>query len=551
METLSKNLLREVDRTSETPSEWIEKHFYVPDPRDPVTGAVLPAGPLRLSEHQKRIVDEALSKDETGKLKYSTVVYSAPKKSGKSAITSAVILYVAYHNDNSFIACLANDGKQSADRLYGPIYTNFRLHRNLGGIFADISANKLQTTLPNYTTIEAVPCDAAGEAGSQPLLSAWSEAWAFDSDAKKRLWSEMTIPVTLYGRAMRWVESYAGFVGSSDILENLYRAGVEDGEPHPDFLDLEGKFGPVVTVNPRAGLFVYWDTEPRLPWQTGETGKRYYQLESSILSPTEFRRIHRNEWVTPVGVFVEESWWDGCHDPTLPPLADGDKTPMVVGIDMAVSRDCAALVGVTRDPRSPGTKVAVRAVRIFNPKDTGGIIDQEKLIRPIIEEWSKRWNVVCWVYDPREMAKLAQDLVRAGVGWFRPFGQANPRAISDKQLYDMVISKQISWNKNTTYGDVGYRGSDGETLYKHVTQAGVTTKSDSYRLEKLSNHLKIDAAVALSQAAYIAMQLAIGNQEFSESSLIRRLQNNEISLQEFSQKIREKAPMLQENIINE
>src|SRR5690606_35376909 len=38
------------------------------------------------------------------------------------------------------------------------------------------------------TRIEAIPCDAAGEAGSQPLLSVWSELWAFNSDAKRRLW---------------------------------------------------------------------------------------------------------------------------------------------------------------------------------------------------------------------------------------------------------------------------------------------------------------------------------------------------------------------------
>lgn len=886
---LSRNLLREVQKKTETPSEWIEKHFYVPDPRDPVTGETLPPGPLRLAEHQKRIIDEALSRDKYGRLKYSTVVYSAPKKSGKSAITSAVVLYVAHQNSNAFVACLANDGKQSADRLYGPIYTCFRLHRQLGGIFKDVQPNKIETTLPNYTTIEAVPCDAAGEAGAQPILTAWcfdeeteiltrdgwkrydqysyedafatvnkfgeieyqhpthihrsfyagemylldsrrvslcvtpnhklygkfgydiyelrkntwekrlakdvvngkgeyglrietqgyvgeydpvpieivipatkrkpelripielylkflgwylaegcthkgdtimlaqskasayyeeikdtiselgfefhewsgtralifydarlakhlkplgkahkkyiptwikrlppkyinillesywkgdgckadtafikygtkkyatnspqlrddlmelaviqgnyvsvttyqdkrwglpvftisvkmykdgnryvgvknkkwqkilydgvihcptvpngtvivrrhgkvhsqgnSEVWGFESDSKKRLFSELTVPPTLYGKAMRWIESYAGYVGKSELLENLYIMGFLEGEPHPDFSDLQGKLGSVVRVNEAAGMFVYWDTEPRMPWQVAE----YYEKEAAILKPTEFRRIHGNEWVSPMSSFVEDTWWDACHDARLPALQDGDRTPVVVGIDMAVSRDCAALVAVTRDPFFSDTKVAVRAVRIFNPKKFGGIIDQEDMIRPVIEDWARRWNVVCWVYDPHEMAKLAQDLVRAGLGWFKPFGQTNPRAVSDKQLYDMIVHRQISWNKDTTMGDVGARGSSGETLYKHITQAGAATNNESYRLEKLSSNTKIDAAVALSQAAFVAMKLAIGNTEFGEESLIRKLQNREISLGEFSARVRDTYPQLQERIID-
>lgn len=486
-----------------------------------------------------------MSKDENGKLKYNTVVYSAPKKSGKSALASAVILYFAYHNANSFIACLANDGKQSADRLYSPIVTNFRLHRQLGGIFKGVLPNKTEIILPNFTKIEAVPTDAAGEAGSQPLLTGWSEIWAFNSEAKRRLWTEMTIPVTLYGRAMRWVESYAGRTGESDLLEDIYRLGFEEAEPHADFLDLEGKYGPVVRVNQSAGTFVYWDTVPRMAWQKAEGTRKYYQLEAAILSPSEYRRIHENEWVSSVSSFVEDVWWDACHDARLPVLADGDTTPVVVGIDMAVSRDCAALVAVSRDPHAPDKKVAIRGVRIFNPKDSGGIIDQERMVRPVIEDWAKRWNVICWVYDPHEMAKLAQDMTRAGVGWFKPFGQTNPRAIADKQLYDMVVGRQITWNKDTTLGDVGQRGMGGNTLYEHITKAGATTKSDSYRLEKLSRNIKIDGAVAMSQAVYVAMQLAIGNNELSERALVRRLQRNEISLEEFSNSVRESSPLLE------
>ena len=859
---------------TEKPSVWIQKHFLIPDPRDPVTGERFPPGPIRLAEHQCRIIDEALSRKEDGTLKYSTVIYSATKKSGKSALSSAIVLYMAQHNPNAYAACVANDGKQADDRLYGPITTCFRLHRQLGGIFKDIHYTQREVRLDNYTKIEPINVDAAGEAGSQPLIVAWSEIWGYTTPKKHKLWcyddqtqaltkdgwkycheltsadkfatlnpdthalewqyakdvhtfdydgelhvvdsrdmsiavtpghtfygkssetkwkgcsnaeglrpieeiiefnkfgiraaadeysslydgykyqqkvtipgtaclpetalpivpylrllgwylaegwvdkrrrkdgtlysmrvniaqttepyvsileedikrtglaysrskdgfrindvrlaahfapfgtasekyipgwvieqpeeylwefikayhlgdggktettwtfftvsealkdgladigvrlrtrvrvstiepkngahstkyrvvfsvnggkhrwvkkkhwkkrqykgvvwcpslpngifmvrrretyyfggnTEMTIPPTLYGHALRWVESYAGFTGESEILEQLYDVGFIRGTPHPDFEDLQGTDGAVVRVNPAAGMFVYWDTEPRMIWQTDA----YYQNEAQILPASEFRRIHRNQWSSPSSSFIEASWWDACEDVTLPMLHDKDHTPMVVGIDMAVSRDCAALIGVTRDPLDPTTSVAVRTVKIFSPKQTGGIIDQEMSVRPVMEDWYRRFNIICWAYDPKEMAKLAQDMTRDGFGWFKPFGQTNPRAVSDKQLHDMIVHRQLTWNRHTTEGNVGYKGDAiEETLYKHMTQAGAVTTGDSYRLEKLTSALHIDGAVALSQAAFMCMYLTLDNREGTEASLIRKLQRGKITQDEF------------------
>src|SRR5574340_616461 len=99
------------------------------------------------------------------------IVFSPPTMTTwyKSAVTSAVALYMGMHNANSYVACMANDEKQSSARLYLPIYTCFRLHTQYNGPFATVRANKDEVHIPNYTKIEAVPCDAAGEAGAQPI----------------------------------------------------------------------------------------------------------------------------------------------------------------------------------------------------------------------------------------------------------------------------------------------------------------------------------------------------------------------------------------------
>jgi len=60
--------------------DWLEKHFYIEDPRDIETGVLLPPGPIRLFPHQKRILRAMVEKDEHGLFRWTTLVYSAVKK---------------------------------------------------------------------------------------------------------------------------------------------------------------------------------------------------------------------------------------------------------------------------------------------------------------------------------------------------------------------------------------------------------------------------------------------------------------------------------------
>lgn len=874
----------------ELPSDWIETNFWVPRPRNPLTGEILPAGPIQLTDHQKHIVNEALSRNPDGTYKYTLVVYSAPKKSGKSAVAAAVATYVGHHSPYGFIACLANDGKQANDRIYAPIKQNYRLQRQQGGPFKDINPYEYEVTLPNFCKIEAVPVDAAGEAGSEPTMSVWSELWGFDTPKKRQLWTELTIPPTLYGHALQWVESYAGYTGVSLLLEQLYNAGRKEGTPHPDFSYLDTAEGPVVYTHEPSRMFMYWDTEPRMPWQvedyyclplpekkedfrvltstgwkpaedisvkdrvctrtddgsieyqkpkeifmapyegelyrlktdrvdmsmtpnhrvlaqyiphtrkytkltseppvyeykeakdasrvqagkiptrgewkhaplpdvviedqifdagdflelltwfltegnvkkhkikdktyyncffiaqdskknpdkvariislldrmalnytvngvgiyvfnsplsryfkdfgysyqkhfpryvleecskeqlqrildvyilgdgttssgkrslytnsnamlldlmelvfkTGHTpkyvgsyssdvaggrkpihhidvqdldlgwvgyGKRkswsieiapestrvwcpvlpngnFYCMingrtfwtgnseQKNTLEPEEFQRIHRNQWVSAKGVFIEPQWWDKCESPSLQILKDKDKTPVVVAIDMSVSGDYAAVVAVSRDPINPETSVAVRAVRIFNPKKLGGTIDQEDTVGEVIREWHDRWNVVCWTYDPYQMEKLVQDYRKRGFGWFDPFTQNTTRGIADKQLYDMIMHQQIAWSRAGTVGDVGSPVMEEDTLYQHIRQAGAIISGRARRLEKLSLGAKIDGAVALSMATYKCMELELDNREFDKEDLLHLLATGKITDAEFSKIVRAKFPELE------
>lgn len=120
------------------PDQWIEKHVLIDRPRDPVTAEVFEPGPMRLAEYQRRILRAALERDVDGKFKYDTIVWSEPKKSGKTALAAAVTLYMAARNKASHIYCLANDGKQSQDRIFKAMDRCIVLHNKHGGIFEKV-----------------------------------------------------------------------------------------------------------------------------------------------------------------------------------------------------------------------------------------------------------------------------------------------------------------------------------------------------------------------------------------------------------------------------
>jgi len=461
------------------PTEWIEKHFYVPNVIDPVTGEKLGEGPIVLADYQGRVLREALSRLPNGDFRYSTILWSDLKKGAKTTLAAAVALWFAATQTNmGHIYCLANDGKGSQDREYTTICNAIAISKKHNPIFQDVHPIQTKMTLPNGTVIEAIPCDPEGEAGSEPDLTVWGEVWGFRQTHKMRLWTEMTIPPTKFGRAMRWVESYAGYEGESTLLENLYKTGVgppllEDGRgtPHPGITDIP------LWVNEQARMLTLWNQEPRLAWQTPE----YYAAEAQQLTEPEFRRVHRNEWVSPVNQFVPIEVWNS-RERDLPAL---DKsTPVVVGLDAAISHDCCALVVVSKWGKK-GT--AERFSKAWYPPENGRI-NLSQTMESLIRWCAQEFNVIEFAYDAYQLEKLAQDM-QAELGvLFRPFGQQKPRAIADKTLYDMIMS-----------GEFVHTG-DGELAY-HVRNAAAKSEGEKMlRIVKRNADLPIDLVVAASMA---------------------------------------------------
>lgn len=447
--------------------EWIEKEFYIPELN----------GPIVLADYQRAFLKEADRKVD-GKLVYDFVLLSDIKKSAKSTIAAAMVLYRALHTAWGTFIIVANSQRQADSRVFAYITRAIELNPTLKKR-CKIIQHRIE--IDNHTIIEAIPCNPRGEAGANPDMVEYTELHAFTGTAAEKLWTETTLSPTKHGYSQRFADTYAGNSGESPILEPLYDQLVKPEnrvklENAPD--DLE--------VYRKDRTLCLWNTYPRLNWQTPE----YYKSEASVLTPTEFRRVHLNQWVSSVNVFVPPESWDRCVG-EYPEF--NERTPMIVALDAAAVSDTFAIVGVSKH----NDIIYVRYCHAFVPPKNG-VIDFDIVKKFIKTEVIDKFNVVQICYDPYQLTLMATQLRNENTVWVKEFPQGEQRLKADRQLYDLIVSRQLIHNNHPT-------------LTAHIKNANQENQKDgsTLRLVKRADHLKIDCAVALSMSSYEAKRLFI------------------------------------------
>lgn len=451
------------------PIAWIEEHFMIPETKD---------HHIILGEYQKACIREALTRDENGNFPYSVIVWSDTKKSIKSTVAAAVLLWMAYQTPWGSMKIVANDLKQADSRVAYYARRAVELHPIMR---ETVKVKLYNMELPNHCKVEAVPVDPKGEAGGNDDMVCYSELWAATNKAAQRMWTETTLSPTKMGKSFRWVETYAGFIGASPLLEQLYVEGVKNGTP-AEFVD---QFDPPLQayVNKPARLFCLWNQHPRMPWQTAS----YYSQEEAVLQTSEFNRVHRNQWVNSQNAFVPPEWWYGCQESETNkiPEISHETTSCIIAIDAAVSGDTFGIVMVSG--RGGGTMVDIRYVRGWKPPKSGKIdfSEPESEVRRLIDNY----NVVEICYDPFQLEDMAGRLRTELVVHLHAFSQTTERAIADKRLQDLIRERRVC-----------HRGEP--ELTEHVINADIATTAEENRLRivKRAPYLKIDLCVALSMA---------------------------------------------------
>ncbi|MCL6448266.1 MAG: hypothetical protein K6U04_08965 [Armatimonadetes bacterium] len=456
---------------------WAESQFILPE-----TGR-----PIKLEPHQKKILRLAFTPDEGGRLPYETVIYSAPKKSGKTTIAALITLWYALTQGRfNEIYMLANDEEQAKSRAFQDVARAVEANPLLAAS-AKVTQNRIEFSTGTF--IAALASEYAGAAGSRHGLTVWDELWAYTSERSRRLWDEMT-PIPTRKNSIRLVVTYAGFEGESELLWDLYKQGLA-GERIDEDLP--------IYVNGR--LFMYWDHRPRMPWQTPE----YYAEQRKSLRTNAYLRLHENRWVSGESAFVDMDWWDTCVDPTWRPLVADQNLPVYLGIDASVKRDSAAVVACAWD--SHLKKVRLVFHRVFQPSPQDPL-DLEDTLEATVLELKNRFSIREARYDPYQFHRSATTLTKAGVNMVE-FPQSTPNLTAASQnLYELIKGGNL-----IAYPDDGLRLA--------VQRAVALETPRGWKITKEKSSHKIDVVIALAQAALGAVESGPTNEPLPPA--VRRL----------------------------
>ena len=450
----------DIQRWRSDPAAFIEEVCH-----DPETGK-----PFILNRAQRRFLSRALTLDERGRLKYPELLFSAPKKSGKTGFAALILIYVVVVLGGNYAEgyCVANDFDQAQGRVFqaacriiqaSPLFTES----------AKITANRIEF-ISTGSTITAIASDFAGAAGANPTITVFDELWGYVSERSQRLFDEM-VPVPTRAISVRLTVTYAGYEAESELLERLYKQGLEGKEIEPSLYE-------------QPGLLMAWHHEPIAPWQD----QAWLDQMRRQLRPNAYLRLIENRWVTSESSFVDMEWWDACIDPELTPALTEPSTSVWVGVDASVKRDSTAIVAAA----FADGKVRLVWHRIFQPSPDDPL-DFELTIEKTLLELRRRFSVREVRFDPFQLVALAQRLTTAGLPMVE-FPQSVPNLTeSSTNLYEIVKGRNLR-----VYPDDDVRLA--------VSRAVALETSRGWRIAKEKQSHKIDVVVALAMAALPCVQ---------------------------------------------
>jgi len=437
--------------------------------------------PFVLYGAERWFLRKALTPTATGALPYPELLFSAPKKSGKTTLAAIALLYVVRVIGGRFAEgfCVANDFDQAAARVFRQAVRIIEASPLLRGT-ATVTVDAI-TFADTQATITALPSDYAGAAGANPAITVFDELWGYVSERSRRLWDEMcSVPTRAV--SVRLTVSYAGFADESVLLEGLYRQGLAGEEIGPSLYASEG-------------LLMAWHHEPVAPWQT----PAWLAQMRRQLRPSAYLRMIENRFTSGESSFVEPEWWAACEDARLRPVVADRTLTVWVGVDASVKRDSTAIVAVTWD--STVKKVRLVWHRIFQPSPDAPL-DFEATIEATLRELEQRFRVEAVRYDPYQMASVSQRLTQAGLP-MQEYPQTVDRLTAiGTNLYELIKGANLA-----VYPDAGLRRAIGHAVAKETPRG--------WRLAKEMTNARIDVVVALAMAALPAVEAQSGGSDLA------------------------------------
>lgn len=493
--------------------------FHIKSTWDRKTKKWVGAGKLVVFPIHEQVLGHALTPNADGEMPYETIVYSTPKKSGKSVYGAAILAWVLEnYPPGTEIYSLANDLEQAEGIIFQDLAYHILQKYN-------IVAKKNRIDMPNGSFVQALSHHYRSAAGSRHSVTIFDELWGFNTPKSRRLWAEMT-PIPTVNNSLRIVVTYAGFSQDQSPLRDLYVRLVQKGKPVlPHVTNSVGD--PICFVEEASKTFCMWATDPIMPWQTPQ----YYASQSVSLRPEEYLRLHRNQWVSSQEMFIPPEWWDAASGVLQGPVdlvkSEFRDRPIIIAVDAGLKKDCTAVIGMYFNPENGHVGLAFH--RIWRPLP-GEILDLEETVERYILEKVKQFNILEVIYDPHQLQRSMMTLKKAGINVTEFKNTAEEMSLVTNTLYDLFKNGMIDL----------YEAAD---LKSHVINAIVKHTDKGMQFSKARGVQSLaeptDGAVALAIAAHrtlhrgvllpsedIQMEIPFGEEdpfEFWEREKLRKI----------------------------
>jgi hypothetical protein len=437
--------------------------------RNPKTGQ-----PFDLFEAQRQFFDHAWQTNGDGRLRYPEQCLGMIKKTGKTGFAAMHVLTttLVYSGKYAEAYCVANDLDQAQGRVFAAIRqiceSSPLLRRE-----TEITASRI--TFPQTgAVIQAIGNDYASAAGAHPVVASFDELWGYESERSRRLFDEL-VPVPTQRISCRLTTTHAGYSGECPLLEDIYARGLALPEIAPGLHGGEH-------------LLFFWSHDPLAPWQT----ENWLAEMRQITRPIQYLRQFENRFVSNENCFIDLEWWDRCVDDHARPVLADKTMPVWLGIDASVKHDSSAVVATTFDQDTKRVRLVFH--RTFQPSAKQPL-DFEATIERTVNELRQRFAVKKVLYDPYQMAAVAQRLQRSGAP-MREYPQTvgNLTAIGSN-LYELIKGGNL-----ITYPD--------DNIRLAISRAVAKENPRGFQITKEKSSHKIDVVVALAMSAYAAVTRA-------------------------------------------
>ena len=450
-----------------------------------------------LRDWETDLLDEMFTLRPDERRQYRTALVGFPRKNGKSLKGSGIALYglVADGEPGAEIYSCAGD-KDQARIVFNEAKRMVEMDPDLSSILT-LYRDAIEHKATN-SVYRALSAEAALKQGFNPHIVIFDELHV---QPNGDLWNAM-----LLGMGTREQPYMIAFTTAGDdedsLLYGLYDHGmkIQNGEiidptfyfrwyqPSKQDCDwLDQKYW--YEANPALGDFLKLEA---------------LEHDARTTPEHEFRRYHLDQWTKTAEAWLPYGAWDKCEDLTLnldPSL------PLRVGVDMAYSNDCAAIVGAQKQ----GDRTVIRLMGIWEnphaPTHSEYVhwkinpFEVEERLREIRANFPHPATTIDgrvmpgpeFSYDPAWFSRSAPVLEGDGLTMVE-FPQTDSRMVPAAQtLFQLVTEVKLAHD-----GD--------KTLKRHVENGIVDRRPRGWRITKQNAKRKIDGLIAAAIAVIRAQE---------------------------------------------